>query len=145
MYTSAKSVHIFFFNRLDSFSRAGKLLQDMKTEAELFMPLLLNATYTAMNTEDLALRYSAVGFVRSLVDIVEQREREEAGDWFDILVVGCILPAVKEAVKSKQQVILNNFFVCLHGEHRYQFSFVEITRKFIMQSFRSVSSDFHYC
>ena len=67
----------------------------------LFTPLLLNATYTAMNTEDLALRYSAVGFVRSLVDIVEQRQ----DNWFDILVVGCLLPAVKEALKCKEQVI----------------------------------------
>ncbi len=68
------------------------------------MPLLLNATYTAMNTSDLALRYSAMGLVRTVIDVLGKMEDGQTGDWFDVLVMGCLLPAVKEAVKSKQEV-----------------------------------------
>jgi hypothetical protein len=94
------------FNRLDSFSKAGKLVQKAEACPELVMPLLLNATYTAMNTSDLALRYSAMGFVRTMVDTVEKKDHGQSGNWFDVLVVGCLLPALKEAVKLKVEVLL---------------------------------------
>ena len=74
-------------------------------KAEFVVPLLLNATYTAMNTEDLALRYSAMGFVKTAIDVIERREDCQTGNWFDVLILGCILPAVKEAVKSKKEVL----------------------------------------
>ena len=92
-----------FETRLNSFSKAGKLVQT-EAKAEFVVPLLLNATYTAMNTGDLALRYSAMGFVRTVVDVLRKREKADPGNWFDVLVVGCLIPAVREAVKSKQEV-----------------------------------------
>ena len=94
----------FFIRRLNSFSKAGKLIQEAEAKAEPVMPLLLNATYTAMNTSDLALRYSAMGLVRTVIDVLGKMEDGQTGDWFDVLVMGCLLPAVKEAVKSKQEV-----------------------------------------
>ena len=101
-------VFLFIFCRLDSFSKAGKLMQEPEsTKAELVVPLLLTATYTAMSTSDLALRYSAMGFVRTVVGVLGEMEDDQAGNWFDVLVMGCLLPALKEAFKSKQEVLLN--------------------------------------
>ena len=96
--------YLFFIPRLNSFSKAGKLIQEAEAKAEAVMPLLLNATYTAMNTSDLALRYSAMGLVGTVIDVLGKMEDGRTGDWFDVLVMGCLLPAVKEAVKSKQEV-----------------------------------------
>ena len=90
-----------FGARLDAFSQAGKLVREGHVDAEVVSVFLFNATYFAMRTTDMALRYSAVGFIRVLVDKVCE---DESGKWFDVLVLGCLLPAVREAVKSKQEV-----------------------------------------
>ena len=97
-----------FFCRLDSFSKAGKLIQKPEAKAELVVPLLLTATHTAMTTSDLALRYSAMGFLRTVVGTLEKTEDGQTSDWFDVLAMGCLLPALKEALKSKQEVLLNS-------------------------------------
>lgn len=76
-----------------------------ETDPEFVIPLLYNATYTTMKTSDLALRYSAMGFVRTVVDVVEGKDGGQPGNWFDVLVLGCLLPAVKEAVKLKHEVM----------------------------------------
>ena len=103
-----------FERRLDSFSKAGKLMQEPEsTKAELVVPLLLTATYTAMNTGDLALRYSAMGFVRTVVGVLGEVEDGQTGNWFDVLVMGCLLPALKEAFKSKQEGARNEFVLIL--------------------------------
>lgn len=94
------------YDRLDSFSKAGKLVEEAGADPEMMTPLLLNATYTALRTVELALRYSAIGFIKTVVDVV--RKRDIAGEsfckWFDVLIAGCLFGAVKEAVKSKQEV-----------------------------------------
>lgn len=38
------------------------------------MPLFLNATHTVFTTTDLALRYSALGFMKNVIDVIEERK-----------------------------------------------------------------------
>lgn len=90
-----------FEARLDAFAQAGKLIQEASLDPDFIIPLLLNATYFAMKTTDMALRYSAVSFIRAVVESVGH---DQSGRWFEVLILGCLMPAVREAVKSKQEV-----------------------------------------
>lgn len=68
------------------------------------MPLFLNATHTVFTTTDLALRYSALGFMKNVIDVIEERKDDTDCNWFNVIVLGCLFPAIREAVQSRHEV-----------------------------------------
>ena len=87
--------------RLAGFSTASRLIGEKQFAIDETLPVLHNCVFYVTHTEDLSIRDSAVS---CLTAIVEKVARDQHKDEFDELIMGCVVPACKSALKSNNEV-----------------------------------------
>ena len=87
--------------RLSGFSDASRLVKDGELTGEQIAPVLHNCIHYVLQSEDLSIRDSAGSCLTNIVQAIAVNQR--AGE-FDELVLNCVVPACKRALKSKNEV-----------------------------------------
>ena len=87
--------------RLSGFSDASRLVTSGELTGQRVLPALQNCIHFVLHSEDLSVRDSAGSCLGNIVQELAAREGE--GE-FQELVMNCVVPACKRALKSKNEV-----------------------------------------
>lgn len=98
--------------RLTGFANAKRLIGQDALKTEEILPILHNCIYFVLNSDDMSIRDSAGSCMSCVVHNIVQRSGVN-DERFHVLIIKCLLPALKRVLASKKEVFVLKFLTVI--------------------------------
>lgn len=98
--------------RLTGFANVKRLIGQDALKTEEILPILHNCIYFVLNSDDMSIRDSAGSCMSCVVHNIVQRSGVN-DERFHVLIIKCLLPALKRVLASKKEVFVLKFLTVI--------------------------------
>ena len=91
-----------FENRLKAFGSFSVMLKSAELTVKQIRPILANCLHFSVSSQDMSLRDASISCLCHVIDFVKNNEK----NGFEELIQGLLMPVVKDAIRSKNEVRL---------------------------------------
>ena len=92
--------------RLKGFSTASRLVREKQLPIDQIFPVLYNCLFYVTQSDDMSIRDSAGSCLLAIVKTVARDGNKKE---FNELILSCVVPACKLALRSNNEVMINHY------------------------------------
>ncbi|XP_065052935.1 small subunit processome component 20 homolog isoform X2 [Rhopilema esculentum] len=92
--------------RFQAFSRATSMLKAVDLSSKQIKPVLANCLYFSLEVQDMSLRDVSISFIIHMIDFIKASGSRVV---VDDLLTGLLLPVVRKAVRSKNEIVRGEY------------------------------------